>query len=67
MARRESELRKKSLVVDGRMLRRWVRMGRYRNESEAVRAAIARAVAIQQMTEAVHSLQQRGTFGRHTR
>ena len=41
MARRASPLAKKSLVVQPAELARLVKLGGYRNESEAVRAAVA--------------------------
>ena len=65
--RRASELAKRSLVIEPRALREWVRVGGYRNQSEAVRAAIDRALAIREMERAIARLQRRGTFGRHTR
>ena len=63
MARRPSNLAKKSLVVNERELRDWVRLG-FRNESEAVRGAVSAAIAIRRMQEAIGDLQRRGTFGR---
>ena len=64
MARRPSNLAKKSLVVNERELRDWVRLGDFRNESEAVRGAVSAAIAIRRMPEAIGDLQRRGTFGR---
>jgi len=64
MPRRTEALAKKSLVVDSRALRQWVRAGGYRTESEAVRAAVAAALAIRRMQDAIADLQTRGTFGR---
>ena len=64
MAKRLSSLAKKSLVVDPRELRDWVRLGGFRNESEAVRGAMAAAIAIRRMQDAITDLQRRGTFGR---
>jgi Arc/MetJ-type ribon-helix-helix transcriptional regulator len=64
MARGTSNLAKKSLVVNERDLRAWVRLGGFRNESEAVRGAVAAAVAIRRMQDAIADLQRRGTFGR---
>ena len=63
MARRPSDLAKKSLVVNERELRDWVRLGGFRNESDAVRAAVA-AIAIRRMQDAIGDLQRRRTFGR---
>ena len=67
MARRASGLAKKSLVVDSGLLREWVQLGGYRTESEAVRAAVAAALAIRRMQDAIGGLQARGTFGRRLR
>jgi Arc/MetJ-type ribon-helix-helix transcriptional regulator len=64
MARRSSNLSKKSLVVDARELRDWVKLGGFRNESAAVRGAVAAAVAIHRMQDAITDIQRRGTFGR---
>ena len=64
MARGTSNLAKKSLVVNERDLRAWVRLGGFRNESEAVRGAVAAAIAIRRMQDAIVDLQRRGTFGR---
>ncbi len=64
MARRSSNLAKKSLVVNEPELRDWVRLGGFRNESEAVRGAVSAAIAIRRMQEAIGDLQRRGTFGR---
>jgi Arc/MetJ-type ribon-helix-helix transcriptional regulator len=64
MARGTSSLAKKSLVVNERDLRAWVRLGGFRNESEAVRGAVAAAIAIRRMQDAIADLQRRGTFGR---
>jgi Arc/MetJ-type ribon-helix-helix transcriptional regulator len=64
MARGTSNLAKKSLVVNERDLRAWVRLGGFRNESEAVRGAVAAAIAIRRMQDAIADLQRRGTFGR---
>ncbi|MBI4704761.1 MAG: hypothetical protein HY744_26965 [Deltaproteobacteria bacterium] len=64
MGRSGPKLTKKSFVVDAGALREWVRAGAYRNDSEAVRAAIARALAVHGMQEAVRGLQSRGTFAR---
>jgi Arc/MetJ-type ribon-helix-helix transcriptional regulator len=64
MARRSSNLAKKSLVLDERELRDWMRLGGFRNESEAVRTAVSNAVAIRRMQDAIRDLQERGTFGR---
>jgi len=38
-------------VNDSRVLRQWVRAGGYRTESEAVRAAVAAALAIRRMQD----------------
>jgi Arc/MetJ-type ribon-helix-helix transcriptional regulator len=65
MARPSSKLAKKSLVVNPEDLRHWTRIGGFRTESEAVRDAVAKALAIRKMQDAVASLQRRGTFGRH--
>ena len=67
MARPAMDLAKRSLVVDARALRDWTRLGRYRSESEAVRAAVARALAIGRMQDAIAEIQKGGTFGRHLR
>ena len=64
MARRSSNLAKKSLVVNERELRDWVRLGGFRNESEAVLGAVSAAIAIRRMQEAIGDLQRRRTFGR---
>jgi Arc/MetJ-type ribon-helix-helix transcriptional regulator len=64
MAGRTSSLAKKSLVVNERELRAWVRLGGFRNEPEAVRGAVAAAIAIRRMQDAIADLQRRGTFGR---
>ena len=64
MARRPSNLAKKSLVVNERELRDWVRLSGFRNESEVVRGAVSAAIAIRRMQEAIGDLQRRGTFGR---
>jgi Arc/MetJ-type ribon-helix-helix transcriptional regulator len=58
-------LAKKSLVVDEAALTRWVRVGRYRNESEAVRGAVAEVLTIRGLQQAVERLRRRGAFGRH--
>jgi len=63
MARRASELTKKSLVVDPRALREWTRLGGFRTESQALRAAVAGALAIRKMQGAIANIQKRGTFG----
>jgi Arc/MetJ-type ribon-helix-helix transcriptional regulator len=63
MAKRGNALSKRSLVVDEPALRRWVRIGGFRNESQAVRAAVERMLATQQMEAAIERLQRRGTFG----
>jgi Arc/MetJ-type ribon-helix-helix transcriptional regulator len=60
-----ANLAKKSLVVDPGPLRELTRLGRFRTESEAVRDAITRALAIRQMREAIAGIQRRGSFGRH--
>jgi Arc/MetJ-type ribon-helix-helix transcriptional regulator len=44
-----------------------VAVGGYRNESEAVRAAVSSALAIRQMQDAIRELQTGGTFGRRLR
>jgi Arc/MetJ-type ribon-helix-helix transcriptional regulator len=62
--RRSTALAKKSLVVDSALLGELMEVGGYRNESEAVRAAVASAVAIRRMQDAIAGLQARGTFGR---
>ncbi len=67
MARRASDLEKESLVVDARALREWVKLGGYKTKSEAVRAAVAKALAIRQMQDAIAVLQGGGTFGRRLR
>jgi Arc/MetJ-type ribon-helix-helix transcriptional regulator len=64
LARRGAALAKKSLVIEPEALHRLVKVGRYRNESEAVRAAVAQALAISSMQDAVASIQRRGSFGR---
>lgn len=64
---RARPLAKRSLVVDLEALQELARVGRYRSESEAVRAAVARALATEQMQAAVTRLQQRRTFGRRLR
>jgi Arc/MetJ-type ribon-helix-helix transcriptional regulator len=64
MPRRAAALAKKSLVVEPEALDRLVKVGGYRNESEAVRAAVAEALAIRGMQDAIARLQRRGTFGR---
>jgi Arc/MetJ-type ribon-helix-helix transcriptional regulator len=63
MARRASTLAKKSLVVEPVELDRLVRLGGYRNESEAVRAAVAELLAIRGMQAAIARIRRRGTFG----
>lgn len=65
MARRGGRLAKKSLVVDAEELDRWVRLGGYRNESEAVRGAITEMLAIQDMQRALSRIRRRGTFGKY--
>lgn len=67
MPRRSTSLAKKSLVVDAALLGELVEAGGYRNESEAVRAAVASAVAIRRMQEAIAGLQKRRSFGRRLR
>jgi Arc/MetJ-type ribon-helix-helix transcriptional regulator len=67
MAKVGTPLSKRSVVVDLPELREWVRMGRFRTESEAVRAAVAQAVAIGGMKEAVASIRRRRTFARPAR
>jgi hypothetical protein len=67
MPRRSTALAKKSLVVDSTLLGELIKVGGYRNESEAVRAAVASAVAIRRMQDAIAGLQGRGTFGRRLR
>ena len=57
-------LSKRSVVVDLLALREWLRLGRFRTESEAIRAAVAQAIAIERMKDAVESIQRRRTFGR---
>ena len=42
-----------------------MKVGRYRNQSEAVRAAVAQALAISSMQDAVASIQRRGSFGKN--
>ena len=64
MARNGSALAKKSLVVDAAALTRWVRVGNYRNESAAVRAAVAEMLAVRDMQRAVTQLRRRASFGR---
>src|SRR5436309_3094284 len=64
MARRAANLAKRSLVVNERELREWVRLGGFRNESDAVRAAVSAAIAIRRMQDAISDLQRRRTFGR---
>ena len=64
---RTTPLAKRSLVVDLPVLQEWTKLGRYRTESEAVRAAVAQALAAQQMQAAMTRLQRRGTFGRRLR
>ncbi len=65
--RRGSELSKKSLVVNSKSLRRWVSLGGFRTESEAVRAAVEKVLAIRDMQDAIKRLQQSRAFGRHLR
>ncbi len=65
MAHRGAALAKKSLVVEPEALHRLVKVGRYRNESEAVRAAVAQALAISSLQDAVASIQRRGSFARN--
>ena len=65
MARSGSGLAKKSLVVDPRALGRWVKVGGFRNESEAVRGAVAEMLAVRDMQRAILRLRRRGTFGRN--
>jgi len=60
-------LTKRSVVVDLPELREWLRVGRFRTESEAIRVAVARSLAIEQMKAAVEGIQRRGTFGRRSR
>jgi Arc/MetJ-type ribon-helix-helix transcriptional regulator len=67
MAKRSTNLAKKSLVVEAADLRELVAVGGYRNESEAVRAAVSSALAIRQMQDAIRELQNGGTFGRRLR
>ncbi|MEO8604657.1 MAG: hypothetical protein ABI629_18965 [bacterium] len=67
MAKRSTNLAKKSLVVETDDLRELVAVGGYRNESEAVRAAVSSALAIRQMQAAIRELQGGGTFGRRLR
>jgi Arc/MetJ-type ribon-helix-helix transcriptional regulator len=67
MTKRTGALAKKSLVVDPAALRQWVEVGGYRNESEAVRGALERLLAIERMTRAIDRIQSRGTFGRNLR
>lgn len=67
MAKRNTNLAKKSLVVEAEELRELVAVGGYRNESEAVRAAVSNALAIRQMQDAIRELQGGGTFGRRLR
>jgi Arc/MetJ-type ribon-helix-helix transcriptional regulator len=64
MPKRSSALAKKSLVIDPHLLREWVEVGGYRTESEAVRAAVAEALAVRRMQDAIAGIQARGTFGR---
>jgi Arc/MetJ-type ribon-helix-helix transcriptional regulator len=63
MARRSAPLAKKSLVVEQAELDRLVKLGGYRNESEAVRAAVAEVLAIRGMQAAIARIRRRGTFG----
>jgi Arc/MetJ-type ribon-helix-helix transcriptional regulator len=63
MVRRASTLAKKSLVVEPVELDRLVRLGGYRNESEAVRAAVAELLAIRGMQAAIARIRRRATFG----
>jgi Arc/MetJ-type ribon-helix-helix transcriptional regulator len=67
MAKRNTKLAKKSLVVEADDLRQLVTVGGYRNESEAVRAAVSTTLAIRQMQDAIRELQAGGTFGRRRR
>jgi Arc/MetJ-type ribon-helix-helix transcriptional regulator len=67
MSKQSTNLAKKSLVVESEDLRRLVAIGGYRNESEAVRAAVATALAIRQMQDAIRTLHDGGTFGRRLR
>jgi Arc/MetJ-type ribon-helix-helix transcriptional regulator len=67
MAKRNTNLAKKSLVVEADDLRQLVTVGGYRNESEAVRAAVSNALAIRQMQDAIRELQAGGTFGQRLR
>jgi Arc/MetJ-type ribon-helix-helix transcriptional regulator len=67
MARRASDLSKKSLVVHAGQLREWMALGKYRTESEAVRDAVARSLAIRKMQDAIAALRASRTFARHFR
>ena len=60
-------LSKKSLVIDEPALRRWVKLGGFATESQAVRAAVDRMLAIGDMEAAIQRIHSRGTFGRHRR
>ena len=64
MTPRTTALSKKSLVVDLKLLREWVKVGGYRNESEVVRAAVAKALAFRRMQDAIARRRERRTFGR---
>lgn len=67
MARRASDLSKKSLVVHAGQLREWKTLGKYRTESEAVRDAVARSLAVRTMQDAIATLRAGHTFARHLR
>jgi Arc/MetJ-type ribon-helix-helix transcriptional regulator len=56
MPKRTTNLAKKSLVVEADDLRQLVAVGGFRNESEAVRAAVSTALAIRQMQDAIRQL-----------
>ncbi len=62
-----SNLAKKSLVLDPKLLDQLMRLGEYRNASEAVRDAVARTLAIRQMQDAVADLRRGGRFGHRLR
>lgn len=55
MAKRSTNLAKASLVVEADDLRQLVTVGGYRNESEAVRAAVSTTLAIRQMQDAIRT------------
>jgi Arc/MetJ-type ribon-helix-helix transcriptional regulator len=59
MARSKTKLVKKSLVVDGGLLRELVKVGDYRNASEAVRDAVLAALVTRAMRDVVAELRVR--------